>query len=181
MRGPHAHGAMAARPMARGAAAGAAQHVRVSGAESTGKARKTRSRSARRERSDPRPPRRGQPRRGNAAPSPGPGGERGRAARSALSQRGGARVTAIFPPQPLLAPGPGRRRSPRGSDTCAGPECRRPLPSAAPRGAAPVPGPAARPLPRPQRLPERSDVFSRRQPGHMPCASVTFRNGSEHG
>lgn len=46
MRGPHAHGAMAARPMASGAEASAAQHVRVSGPENTGKARKTRSRSA---------------------------------------------------------------------------------------------------------------------------------------
>ncbi|KAK4812039.1 hypothetical protein QYF61_026177 [Mycteria americana] len=109
MRGPHAHGAMAARPMASGAEASAAQHVRVSGHENTGKARKTRSRSARggaerpssprrrkrrREKgcAEPRPvPRRWRPEGAAGQPLPGrPGGEAGQggAERAGSARRG---------------------------------------------------------------------------------------------
>lgn len=150
MRGPHAHGAMAARPMASGAEASAAQHVRLSGPENTGKARKTRSRAARGGAERPSCPRRRE--KGCAGPRQS-GGEEGRAARSCpLSPAGLAGLPSSSPhrlapagpgrrrgsghlrerpggcrPLPLAPPGGGRRHPPQPTDTCFSPggECHR--------------------------------------------------------
>lgn len=136
MRGPHAHGAMAARPMASGAEASAAQHVRVSGPENTGKARKTRSRSAgggaerpsfprrrqrRREKrcAEPRPRLCG-PRERRGGPSPAGRREGGRRGASWLSPRG-------RPACHLLPGAPSQGRGGGTPGTCGGPSCRRPL------------------------------------------------------
>lgn len=80
-----------------------------------------------------------------------PGRERSAVERSALSRRGGARPTPVSSPRPL--PAPGGRWSPRGSGTCAGPGCRRPLPSALCVGRCPC------------RDPQRGRCPSRRAPG----------------
>lgn len=140
MRGPHAHGAMAARPMASGAEASAAQHVRVSGPENTGKARKTRSRAARGGAERPSCPRRreegcAESRGSGGAAPPRPagreGGEAGQGgAEPARSARRGWSACHLPPRSPFPPQGQGGGRVP---GTCGRPGCRRPL-LAAPSG-----------------------------------------------